>query len=503
MIENENIKSVNPKKYIIILELLILVIMIYLFVKCLDIYSFLTEYINNQHTDEIINFGIQYINILMFMGNIVIIVFSIVMYFIMKKRHEEKYFLYSAIYYIFMFICFLIGFNILSQLQLTFYSDNLLSFVKNFSLIFNLFQIPFMIGLIFKLLGIKLRDFKGDSEINGDNEEVVKKSFRKTFREWKYYFIENKPILVIIIAIIVVGVSALIFFNSDNIFKSYGENREVDFAGTKFEVVNSYLSTVDYKGESISNDKKYIVVQVKFNSKSDVKREDFILINDNENYFSNTRAAENFADLGEAYKGDASADDTFILVYEFNNEDSLNGSKLRIYDGNDYKAIRLKLQKEDNIKVANEYNLNEEINLNESNLKNSSIKISDYEFGESFVENYRYCVNKKCYNGIQNIKPIEIYTEQKTILKVDAEVKRNKNLYVFKKFSNDSQFLHAFSKINYTINGDENTSGMINITPDELESGSSYFLVDKNVQEAEDINLFFTIRDTRYIVNLN
>ena len=75
MIDNDRIENIKPSRNTIIVQLIVLAIMIYLFVKCLSIYGFLTDYLSNKYMDEIINFGIRYVNILMFISVASVIIF--------------------------------------------------------------------------------------------------------------------------------------------------------------------------------------------------------------------------------------------------------------------------------------------------------------------------------------------------------------------------------------------------------------------------------------------
>lgn len=503
MIDNDRIENIKPSRNTIIVQLIVLAIMIYLFVKCLSIYGFLTDYLSNKYMDEIINFGIRYVNILMFISVASVIIFSIVFYFIMRKKKEEKFYIVLIVYYILLFVCFWLFFRVLSQLQLVSFSENLLNFMKNFILFFSLVQIPLMIGLVLKVLGIKFRDFKNNESVTNDKEEVVKKGFRRSFKEWKYYFVENKPILIIIIIALVFVISLVIFINSDNIFKSYSENREVEYSNITFKVEESYLTEFNYGGKKVSNDKKYVVVQVNFVSNSDKKTRDFVIASGENIYYSNTSIAEHFADFGEAYKGNATGGNTLIFVYEFDKDTELNRPKFRIYDSNEYKEVRLSLEEDNNIKVVDEYNRSREVDFSESNLSGGTLKITEYEVGDSFSEKYRYCVNNKCYNGVNNINPIEVYTENKTILKINAEVTKEDNIYAYKKFNTISKFLYAFGSVNYTDEDKTITSSFTDITPVNFDSEYSYFLVDKNIKDSNNIDFIITIRDKRYIINLN
>ena len=176
-IVNEPNEIVKSNKYIKFIQVVILIIMIYLFVKCLNIHGFLVEFLNNQVGSEVVNFGLQYINILMFIATVGIIIFSIVFFFLMRKKHKEKIYVAIFIYYLILFIFFLIGFRILSQLHLVSYSDSLLEFIKNFTLVFSLIQIPIMLFYVLNILEINFRESKNTEAVTNDKEEIVKKDY--------------------------------------------------------------------------------------------------------------------------------------------------------------------------------------------------------------------------------------------------------------------------------------------------------------------------------------
>lgn len=494
---NEPNEIVKSNKYIKFIQVVILIIMIYLFVKCLNIHGFLVEFLNNQVGSEVVNFGLQYINILMFIATVGIIIFSIVFFFLMRKKHKEKIYVAIFIYYLILFIFFLIGFRILSQLHLVFYSDSLLEFIKNFTLVFSLIQIPIMLFYVLNILEINFRESKNTEAVTNDKEEIVKKGVRKSFREWKYYFLENKLILVIIIVLVVLVTSTIIFINSDNMFKSYRENKSIEYAGINFKVTESFLTHIGYDGKEINKDKKYIVVKVLFEKRASKKANDFVLVNGVTNYYSNSGINE-FVDLAESYKGSANKNEERIFIYEISNDVKLHKPKFRIYDNNEYKEVRLKLQDDSTIQTVGEYNIGEGVSLEGENFTDSVFLVDKYEIKDSFSENYRYCVNNKCYSGISHINPMEVYTDEKTVLKLETSLEENDD-YVFDVFNNEEKFLTAFASINI----DNKNYSITNITPDTFSSKNVYFLVNNSIKNKENVDLVLTIRDKRYIINLN
>lgn len=83
---NEPNEIVKSNKYIKFIQVVILIIMIYLFVKCLNIHGFLVEFLNNQVGSEVVNFGLQYINILMFIATVGIIIFLYCVFLFDEKK---------------------------------------------------------------------------------------------------------------------------------------------------------------------------------------------------------------------------------------------------------------------------------------------------------------------------------------------------------------------------------------------------------------------------------
>ena len=93
---------------------------------------------------------------------------------------------------------------------------------------------------------------------------------------------------------------------------------------------------------------------------------------------------------------------------------------------------------------------------------------------------------------------MEVYTDEKTVLKLETSLEENDD-YVFDVFNNEEKFLTAFASINI----DNKNYSITNITPDTFSSKNVYFLVNNSIKNKENVDLVLTIRDKRYIINLN
>lgn len=483
-------------KHFRLINLFLLFLVLYIIIKSTFIYTFLSDFINNKYVGEFNSYALKYVDIFMF--SIVIIIIILCSLFIIQLKRlslNKKLYISLLIFYSFIFITLMINFNIFTYIQLNKYSILFLKVYKFFSLILIIIQCIYALCVLLKVLGINNKDL--DININ------ITKELRKNTREWKYYFIENKIIILLILIMFFLISGSVGFFRYETTLKSVKEGRNLEVNAVKIRIDNSYLTNTKYNGNKISAD-KYIVVKLKFDNAFKMNVNNFELINNKKIYYPQMSLADNFSDIGYIYKGEVTNFDyNYIIVYKLNKTEKIKNTILRIKDNSTKnKNFKLNLIEDSDIKTISEYDLNEEIEFKESNLGKTSLTIKDYNIKDGFTEEYKYCVSKKCYVGTKNIKPIEVYTSNKIILRMKVNLKKGKGVYLLDKYNDYSSFLEAFGKISYNINDDVKKSKIVAINIDNINSKYNYFLIDKSVIKSKHYDLEITIRNKRYIISL-
>lgn len=219
------------------------------------------------------------------------------------------------------------------------------------------------IPLLIRGLGFDIKKFnftKDLKELNlskEDSDEVevsidmssngLKRTGRKTFRELKYYYAENKLIINIIL-IITIFILILIFP-----FNKYVVNRDLnegELLGTNYfniKVNNSYITS----RKRITKNNSYVILKVSVigkTSKYSLDLDDFVLEGESNKYIPSQKYYLYFTDIGVGYKNatlDTENYKDYIFIYNINNTDKDDTFYLR-YIVND-KKIKLSLEEID------------------------------------------------------------------------------------------------------------------------------------------------------------
>jgi len=145
-------------------------------------------------------------------------------------------------------------------------------------------------------------------------------------------------------------------------------------------------------------------------------------------------------------------------------------------------------------------NVGEELKLLNSNLGNSSLKISNFEITDKYIYKYESCYNEKCeiYKDIINID----YTKNiNTLLILDYEYVIDKEVPYYRHSNNVNTFMTNFGKIKYIIEDEEYYLNVNAITPSNLKE-KIVLEVSNKIKKAEEIFLTITIRNKEYLIKL-
>ena len=137
-----------------------------------------------------------------------------------------------------------------------------------------------------------------------------------------------------------------------------------------------------------------------------------------------------------------------------------------------------------------------------SNIGDSSFQINSFQFTKGFQYSYDKCENEVC-RTIDDIVSVDytVLGDYRMLLVLDYILKLDKETAYYKGNSAIKDFVTNFMKIRYTI--DENTyySKVVYQTPKNLKD-KMVLQVKSNVNEAETLDIIFTIRNKNYIINL-
>ena len=321
-----------------LIHLVISLLIVFLINKTNLILNFLGDYIRN----DVFEFNASnYVNILVYLVLLLIIGLVAAMIILMRKKQKPLlFYIFTIIVYSVLLFGFTYVGSIISTLEFKILDRKTISLVRDITRFMLIGQSIFLIPFIIRTLGfdIKKFDFKKDLQeldidISDDEEfellspvdfDKVKKKGRRRVRELKYYYVENKLFIIIILSIIgfIIGINIInnIKFHYT---KKYNEQEIINLDNYyTLTIDDSYIVTKDENGKNISvKDNSFLVV--KFTAESKYKNlildsNKFILKLKGNNYIANKSYYNYFKNYGIGYKGqkfNLNDKKTFILVY--------------------------------------------------------------------------------------------------------------------------------------------------------------------------------------------
>lgn len=323
----------------------------------------------------------------------------------------------------------------------------------------------------------------------GDSNIAQRKFFRKK-RELKYYYLENKNFIhLIIIVILVLGLSSC-YVNKEVINKVYNQKETFQSGNFSFNVVDSYLTSYDYNNKEITTKETFLILktQISSNANKKINTGNIVLNIGYNNYPLTTGYTSRFQDLGIIYQSqEIKGTKTYLFLFKIAKEDTAKDIKL-IYAGDKsviIKPINLDEKEETiNIKLGN--------NLEIPNwfYNGGNIKISSIDIKPSFPYSYTYEIGGQTFKNEYQIESIK-----GAIMNLKITSNYNKTL-------DDYTFIKQYATLKYKIK--ENIYEIKNLdnkTPGNYKEGL-YLAVDSKINEAESIWLDITLRNKNYTYTL-
>ena len=150
-------------------------------------------------------------------------------------------------------------------------------------------------------------------------------------------------------------------------------------------------------------------------------------------------------------------------------------------------------------KDAENFNLKDEINLSDSNVGNSTLKVTGYEILDNYYYTYKLCgTNNYCRTFDDVVHTDYMANKVKTTLLVlDTKLNLDKTSAYGKSLQNEGDFYENY--ITVECDGKESTTR--NITPENLKN-KIVLQAREDIKEAKKLNLVITIRDRTYKIKL-
>ena len=500
---------------------------IFLFILCAYIYyqnirinSFVNEFLEFLTYDEISESINHYINIWLYLAIIFVIVASASALVLLKhKKKPWKAYIIPIVEYTAMFATLVLTSNFFAD-----YSGSLdtteIRAIRDLLFILTFPQYFFFIVLSIRVFGIDLNkfDFKSDQEYldlnENDREEleinikfekgVIKRKWNCFKRNSVYFFKEHKRLVmgVLTIALVFIAYKSYVYIFVTN--KSYREGQNINTSGYTIQINNSYYTNKDYKGNVISPQSSFVVLNITIKNnvqKREINFNRFHLMNGKSNYSPSLQTyANQFKDFGKSYVTktiEPNEEFNLIMVYKVAPEEAKD--KFVLYyqeftsnNTNHLRKIKIKLNDVSEIKENDPISLGDvgEVIVDG---KENEISFDDYEISKTITYVQKNCNSRNCYSKEEKYTAKDGYS----ILKMSFSA----NEY------DGSSMINLLTENARLVYSDENNElKYLTITNglDTLNYYGKYIYikVPETLENSETLKLEFTYRNNKYTFNI-
>ena len=492
------------------IHILLLILCVFIFYKTNTFYSFVKQYVSsgvyNKSIDAVSNYASQFFYLVIFL---VFFILGAIIILLKKKKKPIWDYIALSVEYIFVFIVFIIAARYFNNLGNNVMKLTVIRPIRDLLLICSIPQYAVFVLLIIRILGIDLNKFgfKEDEEFKeiteDDREEVevavefdkdvYKRELKKRIRFLKYYYKENTFFLNVVFSVIAVILVIIIGIAIKNGDRTYREGKIFNTANYyQISVNKSYSSIYDAGGNIIEKTSGFIIVNVtvKNNSISRIMDiEKFLLVSNKNVYVPTLKYNKSFKDLGKGFakkEFKRGSTNTFILVYKLPKED-LNKKHMLYYQNikgrfeSNYLKVKIKPIKMSEKKSNGTVSLKQKINID-----NKTIKIDDYDLGDNFSYLRKSCMENGC-----SVVSEELNGNGKKIIKLTLDTADfTGNEFI--------DFLDTCGTIVYRVDGKRYKEKIKNPINYSYNGSSSYFMVSKNIEKADEIYIKITLRSNDY-----
>ena len=511
-------------KHFKIIHLVLFAIILYITYRFNSISTFFANYVKNNYSAGV-TIAKSYIPITIFLAVLIVIVFSTLMWLLMNNRKKpNKFYLLTGIYYLFILITIIYAYNTINSLVTASLTPRTSRALRD---IYQILLFPNFYFLIISLIrgigfDVKKFNFKEDLEEleikSDDNEEFEfvlgkdsykwKRKVRRSIREFKYYILENKFFITIIVGVIF-AIGLITFTLNVTIFKkSYHIGDTLNTDTFSYKLNNAYMTSYDLSGKKIKDDKKYIILDLTVKSLSNsrtIKQEEFYLTKRKNVYNFKSSLSNSFRDIGISYKGDKVSTNAENYIFVFEVEAKIKGTfTLNIFDKINYKndiaeyefkTFNFKPTNIDSSSTSEAKKINDVLSFNKNIYGNTSLTIKNIKISNSFEYKYNSCDENNNCNFVSDIViPADITKNNLLIIEYDLSL--DEKAPISKTITNRN-FFNGILKATYKY---QNKNYMVNLVPTTNRYIQNVIFADipKNLQNMEDLNINFKTRNENY-----
>lgn len=463
--------------------------------------------------------------------SIVIVIISFIILILMSLKDKPKlYYLINIIFYIALTVLYFYASSTIGTMQKEIVDERIVRALRDLLNISFIIQLYTLFISLIRSIGIDVRkfDFREDAEaldLNiGDSEEfevniefdskTLKRNIKRGYRNFKYYFLENKQFILTIFGIVIVILTFFIITNLNNTTQNYQMNEVFNVSGYNIAIENTYLVDTDYQMNKVTEEDKNLVV-VKFKIRTLNKTEKFIfgklaLQIGTTKYYHNNKFASSVSDLGISYINQKLSDEfsEYILIYEIP-KNEVNSEMKLVYteqlvkgmfnNKTDDKIIPITINDLTQSKEEEKINLYQEYIIGSGLLKDYELKFNELAVAKYFNINYQVCLSKKeCYEYYEIAQPTLSGNIDKAMLKVSGQITIPENGSI----KSIDKLLTTFGKIVYTKDGITKKQTLKKVYNKMHDDGNYYFEINEEILTAEEVNLVLFVRNNTYSIKI-
>lgn len=510
-------------------------VLMYIFLKSMDISSFFADYVKNQYFVRVESLTAQYINYTTFLSVIVAALLVVIIGAILKVKNKNiNSYIYILCELILVFAYQIYMFTVFKGLETQNLDIETVRNLRDISLMVLVPQAIFIFVIFGRTLGFNLKqfDFKKDLEeldiSESDNEEVeviignnnykYRRFFRKCLRLTKYFILENKLFVIGLASVAALGVSLAVYMSLNVYAMHYIEQQEILANSLYYKINKSYITENDMRNRIVTKDKIYVIVEVavqnKLNMEHTLSRDTFRLDLDDELLVPTFTMTEKFMDLGTPFTPltvHPGEDKNFIVIFELDKyyKKSDYSFKIKNYDSKKistiearYKSVIVKPIDLDKSEADGTYQLSANLDFKDTILKDSKMNITSFEISSKFKEQYEYCIKDVCKNGTYVVNPSKTGKGDISILKINSTINLDESLYMNKHIKTPADLLEYYAYIKYTSQGYVRIVNLTKIDVNYNKDKVAYLEVPANIEYATKLELIINIRGKKYIISL-
>lgn len=519
-------------KYFKIIHLVILGCLIFIEYNFAGISSLVNTLINSRTYTY--SGADTYINMTVFLFIAVALFLGGALYWLLRiKNKPSASYLWLVIYIVIATVGFGYFYFVLNKIITSSVEPDTLTLIRDLVFIVRIPGYIFIVMTLIRGIGFNIKQFNFSKDIEelkivdkdseefevmvGQNNYKYMRFFRRTVRELKYYILENRLALMVVVLI---GILTLGYFGVRYYFqfmKKVQAQQVSSINGIDYAVNKTYVTAEDFNGELIKEGSKFVVIDMLFNNTTNnikTLNVDAIYLADNQVRYSPTLTYNSkFYDIGIGFDKDSvlhpnEAMDR-IVVFEVPDTTNLSNFLLKIEYGISAKSKNISSNFiKFNINPINidtedhsyDVNINEIISTNVNNENKFDITINDYKIQENYVDKYVVCGRDlKCqkYNTLVTANNYN----KKTMLVIDYNANMYDDAKFVQTFTTYNKILTNYAYVEYVLNGRLYTE-KVEIVPNSNVDDKAFFLVDRKILEASNIKIFFRFRNNTYNVVL-